>query len=140
MTSRLRSGQASRLRSGQAPRLRARQTAMTIIVAAALVAAAAAAQQTAPPRGDASRGKDLFVKTGCYQCHGYEAQGASTGPKLGPDPVTFARFVSYVRKPTGEMPPYTAKVLSDAQLADMYAFVSNRTKPGARPQLLRKTP
>jgi ubiquinol-cytochrome c reductase cytochrome c subunit len=106
----------------------------------AVLVAAAAAQQTTPPRGDASRGKQLFVKTGCYQCHGYEAQGASTGPKLGPDPVTFARFVSYVRKPTGEMPPYTAKVLSDAQLADMYAFVGSRTKPAARPQLLRKQP
>jgi mono/diheme cytochrome c family protein len=90
-----------------------------------------------PPRGDAVRGQELFVKIGCYQCHGYEAQGASTGPKLGPEAMPFPRFVSYVRKPTGEMPPYSTKVTSDAQLADLYAFVTSRTKPEARPQLLR---
>lgn len=110
------------------------------VMTAALVAATATAQQPAPPRGDAPRGKALFLKTGCYQCHGYEAQGASTGPKLGPDPIPFQRFVSYLRKPTGDMPPYTAKVLSEAQLADIYAFVSTRTKPASRPPLLRKTP
>ena len=117
--------------------------ALLIVIAAA--AAAGLHAQSAPPfdvaqgtRGDAQRGKELFVKIGCYQCHGYEAQGASTGPRLGPEPVALARFVAYVRKPTGEMTPYTAKVLSDAQLADIYAFVSTRQKPTARPSLLKK--
>jgi hypothetical protein len=91
----------------------------------------------APVRGDAARGQELFVKIGCYQCHGYEAQGASTGPKLGPEAMPFPRFVSYVRKPTGDMPPYGTKVTSDAQLADLYAFVTSRKRPEARPQLLR---
>ena len=91
----------------------------------------------APPKGEAARGQQVFVKTGCYQCHGYEAQGASTGPRLGPEAVSYARFVSYVRKPTGDMPPYTPKVLSDAQLADVYAFVISRAKPVGRPALLR---
>ena len=84
------------------------------------------------PAGDAERGKQLFIKTGCYQCHGYEAQGASTGPRLGPEPIPFTRFTAYLRKPTGDMPPYTAKVMSDAQLADIYAFVSARQKPTPR--------
>jgi mono/diheme cytochrome c family protein len=97
------------------------------------VALAGAVNQA--PRGDAERGKQLFVRTGCYQCHGYEAQGASTGPRLGPDAVAFARFVAYVRKPTGDMPPYTAKVMSDAQLADLYAFVTSRMKPLKVPKL-----
>lgn len=104
-------------------------------VVAAAATTLALAQAT--PRGDAERGKQLFVKTGCYQCHGYEAQGASTGPRLGPGAVTFARFVAYVRKPTGDMPPYTARVVSDAQLADLYAFVTSRSRPDVRPQLLR---
>jgi mono/diheme cytochrome c family protein len=109
---------------------------LLIVLTAAAAAAGPAAQGR--PSGDAQRGKELFVKTGCYQCHGYEAQGASTGPRLGPEPVAVARFVAYVRKPTGEMPPYTAKVLPDAQLADIYAFVSTRPKPTARPSLLKK--
>ena len=99
------------------------------IAGCAAVAAAAVSAAQAPPKGDAARGQQLFVKTGCYQCHGYEAQGASTGPRLGPDAVSLQRFISYVRRPTGEMPPYTAKVLSDAQLTDMHAFVSSRPKP-----------
>ena len=120
---------------------------MTRALLIALVSAAAAigaAAQDKPldsaqgKRGDAQRGKDVFVKTGCYQCHGYEAQGASTGPKLGPDPIAFARFVAYVRKPAADMPPYTTKVLSEAQLADIYAFVSTRQKPPARPSLLKQ--
>lgn len=109
---------------------------LLIVIATSGAAIGAAAQDK--PRGDAQRGKELFVKTGCYQCHGYEAQGASTGPRLGPDPVSFARFVAYVRKPTADMPPYIAKVLSDAQLADIYAFVSSRQKPAARPSLLKR--
>jgi mono/diheme cytochrome c family protein len=110
---------------------------LLLLFACAAAASTIALAQT-PPSGDAERGKQLFVKIGCYQCHGYEAQGASTGPKLGPEAVSFARFVSYVRKPTGEMPPYTAKVMSEAQLADVYAFVTSRRKPGARPPLLRR--
>jgi mono/diheme cytochrome c family protein len=102
-----------------------------VLVAAATVTALAQA-----PRGDAERGKQLFVKTGCYQCHGYEAQGVSTGPRLGPEAVAFVRFVAYVRKPTGDMPPYTARVMSDAELADVYAFVTSRSKPRKVPRFL----
>ena len=54
-----------------------------------------------------------------------------TGPRLGPDPVPFEVFTSYVRKPTGEMPPYTAKVVSDQELADIYAFLQTRPRPPA---------
>ena len=37
--------------------------------------------------------------------------------------------LSYVRKTTGEMPPYTTKVLSDRDLADIYAFLESLPKP-----------
>jgi mono/diheme cytochrome c family protein len=100
-------------------------------IAAALAAQVSSGAQN-KPTGDAERGKQLFVKTGCYQCHGYEAQGASTGPRLGPEPIAFTRFATYVRKPSGDMPPYTARVMSDAQLTDIYAFVSARQKPSPR--------
>ena len=38
--------------------------------------------------------------------------------------MPFAAFTHQVRSPRNEMPPYTAKVLSDADLADIYAFVA----------------
>jgi len=85
-----------------------------------------------PPRGNADAGKVLFNKIGCYQCHGREGQGSTaTGPRLNQNPITYARFVAYIRKPTGEMPPYTAKVVSDQQAADLYAFLQSLPKPPA---------
>ena len=85
--------------------------------------------QTPAPRGNVESGKALFMKIGCYQCHGREAQGAVTGPRLNQNPITYTRLVSYIRKPTGEMPPYTAKVVSDQQAADIFAFLQSLPKP-----------
>ena len=85
---------------------------------------------TVAPAGDADNGRRLFAADGCYQCHGYEAQGSSaTGPRLGPRPIAFDLFTKYIRKPTGEMPLYTAKVVSDRDLADIYAFLQSRPQP-----------
>jgi mono/diheme cytochrome c family protein len=75
------------------------------------------------------RGRETFVRVGCYQCHGREAQGASTGPRLGPDPLPLAQFTRAVRTPRNQMPPYSTKILSDTELADVYAFVSARPRP-----------
>jgi ubiquinol-cytochrome c reductase cytochrome c subunit len=83
------------------------------------------------PAGNAERGKALYQKTGCYQCHSNEAQGGTAGPRLGPNPIPFARFVAYVRAPRGEMPPYTAKVMSEQELADVYGFLQARPRPPA---------
>jgi ubiquinol-cytochrome c reductase cytochrome c subunit len=92
----------------------------------------------AAPAGNADTGKKLFVADGCYQCHGYEAQGSSaTGPRLGPRPIAFTAFSRYVRQPTGQMPPYTAKVVSDADLANIYAFIQSRPEPAKDIPLLK---
>ena len=86
------------------------------------------AQADRPPAGNTEAGKKLYAQYGCYQCHGYAAQGG-VGPRLAPRPLAFAAFSKYLRQPTGEMPPYTAKVLSDAQLADVYAFLQSVPQP-----------
>src|SRR5262245_55082076 len=96
----------------------------------ALGMALALGQTVAPPSGDAKNGKKLFAADGCYQCHGYEAQGATpTGPRLGPKPIAFAQFQKYVRQPSGQMPPYTVKSISDKDLADIYAFLQSLPAP-----------
>jgi mono/diheme cytochrome c family protein len=79
------------------------------------------------------RGRDTFMRVGCYQCHGREAQGASTGPRLGPNPPPIAAFTRAVRTPRNEMPPYGSRILSDAELADIYAFVVTRPRPHELP-------
>jgi ubiquinol-cytochrome c reductase cytochrome c subunit len=87
-------------------------------------------QQSAnAPQGNAANGRKLFVSFGCYQCHGYEAQGGSAGPRLAPRPIPYAQLMKYVRHPTGEMPPFTEKTVKDAELTDIYAFL--RAQPPA---------
>jgi mono/diheme cytochrome c family protein len=90
----------------------------------------AQAQEPKPsggPSGNAENGKRLFTKDGCYQCHGREGQGSNmSGPRIAPNPPPLEVILGYVRKPSGEMPPYTAKVISDAELTDIYAYLQSR--------------
>jgi mono/diheme cytochrome c family protein len=88
-----------------------------------------ASKSVEAPRGNAANGKKIYMKYGCYECHGTEAHGVMPGPQLGPYPSPFNVFLAYVRLPDGEMPPYTDKVVSDQEIADMYAFVKSVQRP-----------
>lgn len=88
-------------------------------------------EPTSTPAGRAENGAMLYRKVGCYQCHADQAQGGQAGPRIGPDPIPFARFVQYVRNPAGQMPPYTDKVVSGQDLSDIYAFLQARPRPPA---------
>ena len=77
---------------------------------------------------DADNGKRLYVKNGCYECHGYAAQGGA-GPRIAPRPLAVAAFSAYIRKPAAQMPPYTAKVMSDAEVADVRAYLATVPEP-----------
>lgn len=92
--------------------------------------ASGAAQSTAATStGNVDAGRDTYVKKGCYACHGREGQGSpTTGPRLGPNPTALSAFTRYVRAPRGTMPPYTEKVLSDRELADIHAFLQARPR------------
>lgn len=81
-------------------------------------------------RGSPTNGKRLYNKYGCYECHGGEGQGSPlTGPRIGPSPGSFSGFAAYIRVPTGQMPPYSTKITTDAELADMYAFLHSLPQP-----------
>ena len=101
------------------------------VTAAALLAFPLAAQDN---NGNAENGKRLFMRNGCYECHGTVGQGAGnnpTAPKLAPKPLALAAIIAYVRKPAGGMPPYTSKVMSDADLADVRAYLMSIPEPPA---------
>ena len=109
----------------------------TLLVAVVVSVSAASASAQTTPAGSVDKGRATFVKVGCAQCHGREAQGSpTTGPRLGPGAMPYAGFSRYVRAPRQQMPPYTDRVLPDTDLADIYAFVQSRPKPAA-PQMLR---
>jgi mono/diheme cytochrome c family protein len=77
--------------------------------------------------GNVENGKRIFTAYGCYECHGYAAQGG-TGPRLGPHPIALANVIKELRHPT-QMPPYTEKVISDAEIADVHAFLTSLPEP-----------
>jgi mono/diheme cytochrome c family protein len=113
--------------------------AMVILGVALFIAGAQARPQAKPApaqdaKGNVENGKRLFTSSGCYECHGREAQGSRySGPRLGPDPISLPAFRSYIRAPKGQMPPYTGKVLTDGELADIHAFLGSLpAPPGAK--------
>lgn len=89
------------------------------------------AKPGAAPAGNAQNGKKVFSTHGCYECHGLQGQGSrSTGaPHIGPPVLPYPAFAQYVRHPSNQMPPYPEKILSDQDMADIYAFLKTIPKP-----------
>ena len=83
------------------------------------------------PAGNVENGKKLFLRDGCWECHGYAAQGGRDGARLSETALTTAQFTRYIRRPTGAMPAYIEKVVSDAEAADLWAYVRSLTGPKA---------
>lgn len=80
--------------------------------------------------GNAETGKRLFMRDGCYECHGDLGQGANGyGPRIGPDPISMQGIMNYLRNPSGNMPPYSAKIVSNQDVADIYAYLKSVARP-----------
>ena len=94
-------------------------------VALALVLAGAASAQTAP-QGDPVTGKATFMADGCYECHGSVGQGGRlTGPRLARTQLPPDAFAQQLRQPSNEMPPYEPGVVSDQDMANIYAYLQS---------------
>ena len=99
-----------------------RKRCVSVVVSSVVLAAVVTAAQT-PATGNVQQGKDLYLKYSCYACHGYDGHGGA-GARLVPLAMTVTRFTEYVHNPR-RMPPYTDKVLSDAQLADLFVYIKS---------------
>jgi len=77
--------------------------------------------------GNARNGNRIYTADGCYECHGRVGQGSvqTAAPRIGPPALTIDAFAHYIHAPTGNMPPYTSKVVSDQDIADIYAFLKS---------------
>jgi mono/diheme cytochrome c family protein len=93
-------------------------TLSRILIFAAALATGAQGQDLT---GDATKGKEWFFNYNCYSCHGFSGQNGP-GNRLVPMKMSQAAFTAYVRKPN-RMPTYSSKVISDQQLADIWAHI-----------------
>ena len=97
-----------------------------------LIAAGVAAMMFcagAATAGDAQKGASTFREKGCWQCHGYEGQGGAAGPRLANTQLPEDGLIAFVHNTNGAMPPFSEKLVSDAQLSDIYAYLQSRPKP-----------
>jgi mono/diheme cytochrome c family protein len=101
-----------------------------IVLAAALLSAGAltGAQAQDAPAGDAGNGKRLFLTDGCFTCHGRSGQGGAyntPAPILAKTALPFDGFKGQIRNPVNDMPAFSDALLSDKDIADIYAFVQS---------------
>ena len=103
---------------------------MTLIIL--FVAFLQAAQPpAAAPAGNVEAGKRLYDKQTCYFCHGTAGQGGAAGARVAGVARNPQSFIRYVRRPSGSMPAYSEKMLSDQELTDILAYL--RSMPPAKP-------
>jgi mono/diheme cytochrome c family protein len=104
--------------------------AAAVLVVCAAASAPAFAQDNSAPAGNAKAGQQVYKAVGCWQCHGTAGQGgAITGPRLAPTALPYAAFEQQLRTPQNAMPPYEAKILSNADVANIYAFLKSIPAP-----------
>ena len=79
--------------------------------------------------GSAENGKRVYMRVGCWQCHGTVGQGGTAGPRIAPDPLPYEALSAFVRTTNRAMPPYREAVLPNDELADIYAYLQSIPKP-----------
>ena len=103
-------------------------TLATVLAAGALTAA----RTQEAPRGDAAKGKQLYLAEGCFTCHGRSGQGGAyngPAPILAHTALPLNAFKDLLRSPPSDMPAYSDAVLSDKDIVDIYAFVASLPGP-----------
>jgi ubiquinol-cytochrome c reductase cytochrome c subunit len=108
------------------------------IVASALLCCAlgAGAQAARTGRAAAANGQDVYMRVGCFTCHGTVGHGGAA-PRLAPNTLPLAAFTTWVRNGTpgwsfaSGMPAFSGAVISDADLADIRAYLASLPAPPA---------
>jgi mono/diheme cytochrome c family protein len=103
-----------------------------LVLALASLAFGACAQAQDAPKGDAARGKQLWLADGCSYCHGTVGQGGggrAAGLRIAQQPIPFGAFLNQLRQPANDMPPYVETVLSVQDVADIFAYIQALPPP-----------
>ena len=92
--------------------------------------AASALWAQSPNTANSANGKRLFEVKACYQCHGWRGQGGLAGARLAQTKLNLQVFRNIIRNPPpSNMPPYRAAVLTDQEVADLFAYVQSFPVP-----------
>lgn len=77
--------------------------------------------------GIAAEGQALWQTLPCQGCHGEDARGTELSMNVGlaGTNITFTAFADAVRRGPADMHPFSADVISDEQLAHLYAWVTS---------------
>ncbi|HLH87142.1 MAG TPA: cytochrome c [Xanthobacteraceae bacterium] len=110
----------------------------TLFAAAACTAIAVGATAVSvraqdAPKGDVARGKQIYMADGCFLCHGRVGQGGGYNapvPPLAKTELPYEAVKMQLRTPSDDMPAYSSAVISDEQIADIYAYL--QSLPGRR--------
>ena len=110
-----------------------------VFAIALLCCAAHAVAQTGPRARTAasvSNGERVYLRVGCYTCHGTVGHGGAARP-LAPNVLPLEAFRAWVRTGSANwsfasgMPAFPQTVVTDADLADVRAYLASLPAPPA---------
>jgi ubiquinol-cytochrome c reductase cytochrome c subunit len=109
-----------------------------LLLASALLASAlgAPAQSSRTDRAAVTNGEAAYLRVGCFTCHGTVGHGGAA-PRLAPNTLPLPGFTTWVRNGTpgwsflSGMPAYPDSIITDAELADLRAYLVSLPPPPA---------
>src|SRR5512138_1706399 len=105
-----------------------------LIAAAIVTSTLPVLAQQAAHKPSAAHGREVFLKLGCYTCHGTVGQGGA-GAILAPNTIPLAAFQTWVRNGTpgwsvtSGMPGWSQRYLSDDEVADVHEYLATLAPP-----------
>ena len=97
-----------------------------LLIASGVIACAAGSASAQQP--SAAKGKEKSLAVGCFTCHGRAGQGGALNyiaPPLVGLNMNAEALAAFLRNTPGDMPPYAEAVLSNADVADVLAFIQS---------------
>lgn len=75
--------------------------------------------------GEHPEGYREYVQMGCWQCHGFQGQGAGSPPLTAPL-MPYEGFAHQVRQPRNVMPAYSPDILDESVMRAIYAYLQSQ--------------